>query len=268
MGTIILLTLLLVAGTLAAAIALVLRSDSARGWRFDLGRVVGDAFRAISRAPFLFGVTVLVTGSGPLLVTGWAAADTSSFEELRLAPSAFLFVVAIAMLVGYMLLVRATLDALAGTAMRPRGVIADTLRLLPAGLAVTLLFWVLLAIGLAFFVIPGVIFACMAFVAMPVLVAERAGVIEAFARSERLTRGVRWHLFLLLVIGLIFWSVMQGLIGGVAALAGAGWGVLIAYAVLSSALWMLPPAVTASAYHHLRRSREGRGTRELAEIFA
>ena len=50
---------------------------------------------------------------------------------------------------------------------------------------------VMVGIGFVLLVVPGLILACMFFVAVPVAVVERPGVFEALARSGRLTRGHR-----------------------------------------------------------------------------
>jgi hypothetical protein len=123
-------------------------------------------------------------------------------------------------------------------------------------------------IGLGFFIVPGVILACIWMLVLPVLYAESGVTFAAFYRSASLTKGVRWHLFLLSVIGFFFALVVQGLFGGVSLLLGGGIMSMIVYLVATALLGMLPPALVASAYHALVTAKEGAGTSELEQVFA
>jgi hypothetical protein len=109
---------------------------------------------------------------------------------------------------------------------------------------------------------------CVWFVPTAALIAERRGVFAALARSAQLTKGARWRIFLLLCIGGVFWVVMQSILGVLAAAMGDGVAATAAYALATSLMGMLPPAVSASAFHALRRQKEGMGTQELEQVFA
>jgi hypothetical protein len=62
-------------------------------------------------------------------------------------------------------------------------------------LAVLVLTWLLVAIGLLLLVVPGVVIGVQLAVAVPALVAEGLGPGKALARSGRLVRGHWWHTF-------------------------------------------------------------------------
>jgi hypothetical protein len=146
--------------------------------------------------------------------------------------------------------------------------LSRALRLLPAAMAVTVLFWIAVVIGFVFFFAPGVFLMCLWFVATPALAAERTGIFGCFGRSAVLTAGVRWQLLLLVVVGGIFWLVMQGMIAVIASIFDGGVGAAVIHALLSSLLAVLPPAVAASAYHSLRTQKEGLRGDALEEVFA
>lgn len=54
--------------------------------------------------------------------------------------------------------------------------------------------------GLLLLIIPGVIVACMLYVAIPAVVIERTGIMGALGRSRELTRGHKSELFVMLLI--------------------------------------------------------------------
>lgn len=127
---------------------------------------------------------------------------------------------------------------------------------------------VIVAIGTLLFVIPGIIFSCMLWVAVPVAVVERTGVFTAMRRSNTLTRGEKGSVFvILLVLGLI--SLGVAMVVGVA-FAGAQdsasfvWAIIVMGVILS----VLQSVAAAVGYHDLRLSKEGVAVEELVAVFA
>jgi hypothetical protein len=88
-------------------------------------------------------------------------------------------------------------------------------------LAVLVLSWLLIAIGLVLLVVPGVVVGVQLAVAVPALVVEGIGPGKALARSERLVRGRWWHTFGTL---LLTWLVL-GLAVNLADRADGGVGI-------------------------------------------
>ena len=257
---------LLVAGVFAGAVVMALRG----GAQLDLARVIGDAAAAIARAPVLFAGLALVGAGLPnaaLFVALAATAgqvDAGSVLTLGLVG----LLLAFAWYQFFLLaMIAATLEALGGTP-RPRGVIAVTLPLLPQAILTSLIYWLAVGLGMSFFFVPGVILACVWMLVLPVLVEERPTLFAAFGRAAKLSRGVRWQLFLLAVLGFVFGAVVQSMLGAAAALLGGGIATQIGFALASSLLGVLPPALVASAYRQIVTVREGPRTRELEEIFA
>ncbi len=129
---------------------------------------------------------------------------------------------------------------------------------------------VLIGFASLLLVVPGIIVACAACAAVPAVVAEGKGPVEAVKRSFALTKGRRLAIFAaFLVMGLVTWtaSAVVGLLpfvlgGGIASLA-AGLFAFVAGAVVTPLTTIVPGVV----YHDLRVSKEGVATAELAKVF-
>jgi hypothetical protein len=124
-----------------------------------------------------------------------------------------------------------------------------------------------LAIGLAslLLLVPGLIVACMLYVAVPACVIEKLGVTASLNRSAVLTRGYRWPIF-----GLFLLVAVIGFIAGILLLrfrvGDVIWGKLLYF------LWQVIStsfsAVLASVvYHDLRVAKEGIDIDHLANVF-
>ncbi len=112
--------------------------------------------------------------------------------------------------------------------------------------------------------------------ALPIIVAERAGPVAGLRRSFALTRGRRVELFpALLVVALALAALLAAQVGLVATQLGAGGlpdtgpaisvGRMLVMAVLSILAAPLPWVAPAVAYHDLRLEKEG--SVELAQVF-
>ena len=72
------------------------------------------------------------------------------------------------------------------------------------GLAISFLYYIMVFGGLLLFVIPGIIAAVTFNLAIYVLIDKKCGVLEALKESAHLTKGIRKHIFgLLLILGAI-----------------------------------------------------------------
>jgi hypothetical protein len=257
---------LLVAGVFAGAVFMALRGIAL----LDLARVIGDAGAAIAKAPVLFCGLALVGAGLPNAALFVSVAATPTLFDVGSTLTLGLLgaLVAFAWYQFFLLaMVAATLEALGGS-LRPRGVIAAALPVLPQAMLTSVLYWLAVGIGFSFFVVPGIILACVWMLVLPVLVEERPGLFVAFGRAAKLSRGVRWQLFLLAVMGFVFGVVVQSMLGALAALLGGGVAAQIAFALASSLLGMVPPALVASAYRQIVTVREGPRRHELEAIFA
>jgi hypothetical protein len=120
------------------------------------------------------------------------------------------------------------------------------------------------ALATLLLIIPGFIVATMLWVAIPVAVVERPGVMRSLSRSAVLTKGNRWAIFgilLLISIGNMAVSYLVGLVIG-AAVPGA----LVSW-VVAAGITAYVASVTAVGYCSLRIAKEGIGIDEIARVF-
>lgn len=120
------------------------------------------------------------------------------------------------------------------------------------------------AIGLFFL---GLI-ATTLWVAVPVAVVERPGIVASLRRSAELTRGARLRIFGVMIVIFLFlfaWGILVGLIsaGSEVDEVTSQW-IQIGISLLFSTLYAVASAV---AYHDLRTSKEGIGIAELIRVF-
>jgi hypothetical protein len=143
-------------------------------------------------------------------------------------------------------------------------------RIWPLFLVGVLSFLVVLG-GTLLLVIPGIIFAFAVSVAIPAVVAERIGPVEAIRRSFALTKGNRLLIFAAtLVVGLAN-GVAGGIFDALTAFVGERGVVFAIVAVMSAIVKLvfaaLPTVLPAVVYHDLRVANEGADTADLAKVF-
>jgi len=140
-------------------------------------------------------------------------------------------------------------------------------RLLPV-LGVAVVVSVLVGLGTLALIIPGIILNLMFWVAVPVAVVEKKGVIESIKRSMYLTTGEKGTIFiLLLVLGLI--QIAAGIVVGVFMASASRTGLATALIPLAFVipLGALSAVANAVGYHDLRVSKEGVGIEDLVSVF-
>ena len=152
------------------------------------------------------------------------------------------------------------------------------------GLPVLLIFSIGFAGGLVALlilaIIPAALFVLVAFlVAVPAAIAERCGVFNALSRSWALTSGHRWKLFAMVIIYSVVSMMISSAISGAmmpftmsaSVDAGSPFAGMMPLMVIQTFLGALMlvityPALTAT-YFNLRRSKEGFGSDDIADIF-
>lgn len=120
--------------------------------------------------------------------------------------------------------------------------------------------------GLILLIVPGIIVSLMLFVAMPVAIIERPGVVASLKRSSALTKGVKGQLFVMSLLIAIIGGALGFAIGmGIAKVEpNTQWIVLGALQVVVQSFGSVLPAVV---YVLLRASREGASIEDLAKVF-
>lgn len=143
-------------------------------------------------------------------------------------------------------------------------------RLFPV-LGVGLLVALCVGLGLIALIIPGIIISLMLYVAIPVAVIEKPGVMASLSRSKELTSGYKGSIFgILFVLGVIERIVNKVLessfITETATMDDVKMYLFLVLAV-SIVLGALGAVANAVVYYDLRRAKEGVGVEELARVF-
>lgn len=129
--------------------------------------------------------------------------------------------------------------------------------------------WVIL--GTLLLVVPGIVWYCALFVAIPAVVVERelGSSNDALQRSRELTSGHRWGILVVVVVVFIVTLLLTAAAAMFAAVAQAlpePVPVVVATAMIALAS-SLAACASAVAYHDLRLAKEGVATADLVKVF-
>ena len=241
-----------------------------------MGRVVNRAFGAIGRnAALFFGLATVLTVM-PLLLLRFAVGTPGAAGV-----PAFGSIFGITMLVGLVCsallaagVTRATITDLQGERPAWGPTLNAAVGLILPLTGLTILFWLGFMAGWVLLFVPGIIVAVMWSVAVPVLVAERPGVIASFGRSRALTKGARWSIFgLLLVAAIILYApallvpFLSSGLDPVALSEQTGSPAGIIGSILSGFASMLFSAIIAAIFVELRVVKDGVTVDQLAAVF-
>ena len=255
---------------------------------FVIGDVIGHTFSAwwhhvvpfsllsvFANAPvFLLG---LLSGTP---IPGFTAPATNPFDRAALAaeaaratPQGFWLAYAVTMLLFLVVagaITHGVIHHLAGKPVSLGSMVATGIRRFLPLLAVGVICYVIIVLGLVLLIVPGVFLACALAAAVPAVVVERPGIFGAIKRSFALTRGRRFAIFVAFLVFLVvaFTVSMLGsillplLTASFAPLAGTLVGLAL-NVVFGTLLWVAPGVI----YHDLRVSKEGVDTVQLAAVF-
>jgi hypothetical protein len=121
--------------------------------------------------------------------------------------------------------------------------------------------------GLIMLVIPGIIFACMVYVASVVCVVEQQGVFASMTRSRELTAGNRSAIFSILFM-IFLLSLAIGFVIGIAlGASGSRYVIFGGITVLQLLVTIWSSAATVVAYYHLRSLKESIDVEDIAKVF-
>ena len=233
---------------------------------FTFGRVLGRTFPIWARNIVPFTILSLIVYS-PVLVYAFVAFPEAGDEK---ALAWYLWTI-----IGgsYVLGLLTTGAFVYGVFQQLRGEpagVGDCLRvglkrLLPV-VGVAALAALLTALGLVALIIGAIVVACMLWVAVPVAVVERPGVVASLKRSAELTSGHKSTIFgIVFVVGIMDRAVntiLEKAMGPDAGMA-AVW-VTVATTLMFSSLQAVASAV---GYHDLRVAKEGVGVEDLVRVF-
>jgi hypothetical protein len=252
------------------------------GGGLSMGRVFGGATDTVRAWPAQTIGLLFVLGSLPWLLVerlagmpvGSAAAAGAMLDGVDPGMQAVGIVLALLIAVAAMVAFTAVTQAavLHGLGQRPEWhaiLRTGEVRAVPL-VVVYVLYWIAITFGLMLLVVPGVILGVVWAVAGVAAVAERPGILGAFGRSRALTRGARWQVFGVLLVGVVVYSLASSL-GLVLVALGGGIGGLIGQigsGLVNSVVLAWVVALWASLYVQLRRWKDGPETAALADIFA
>ena len=146
-------------------------------------------------------------------------------------------------------------------------------------LVVSLLVGIAFVVGFVLCIVPGIILACMNWLAVPVAVIERPGIRASLERSHQLTSGTRLAVFAVLlvigmIVGVVTFAATSGLAMASAALTETADLTGRAYSLTQVALTLvllpfecLQAAAAAVGYQDLRLHREGADVDDLVRVF-
>ncbi|MGD1876335.1 MAG: hypothetical protein ACFB13_02415 [Kiloniellaceae bacterium] len=238
---------------------------------FRVGGVLGSSFRILAaNLPAFILIPALA------LAPAIAAIGTGLWFDLFESSDAFLFAFAFvtAALLSLVLCIVARAAVIYGTFRHFTGqrltlgdMFSNGLRHAWRVFSVGLVSELLISLGYAFFLIPGLYLSTLYWVVMPAAVVEDSGVGDSLRRSSRLTDGCRWKIFGLLLV----WSALQYLLEN---LPGAliditdfhPAAVIVAWLAISLSV-ALGGIVDTVSYCRLRQIREGIGADEIAAVF-
>lgn len=251
----------------------------------SIGRVFSRTFGVMSDNPLtVFGISLLLSGIPGGIFAGFFRQDLAQgalggLNGTMVLYSALGFLVAMVL---QWLVMGCVTRATVAYSQGERASIGDCLsvtipRLLPI-FAVSILSALGMGLGFLLLIVPGIILACMWAVIVPVTLAEKSGVIEAFGRSAALTKGARWKILgLLILVSLIAWGIalVAGLISALA-LGMAYTNPLVAtqpvalvISILATTLTTtLMAAFTTALFVELRNWKDGPQDSKLSDIFA
>lgn len=249
-------------------------TQAAAGASIDIGRVVQRGFSTIGNQIGVFVSLALVLVGLPAVIMQFIVPAESLENPLALISTPLWWLgFVVSMITGFLLqasIVRAAIKDLKGERVDiPSNLLVAVELLLPM-VGLTILVVLATAIGTMLLIVPGIIVYIMLIVSVPVLVEERRGIIGSMSRSMELTKGSRWHIFLLGVLIIIISLIVGGILGAVSGMVSMN-SLLVAGvigAVGSAISSLIGAALLASLYVELRTVKEGAAVESLGQIFS
>jgi len=122
--------------------------------------------------------------------------------------------------------------------------------------------------GCILLLIPGLILACLLYVASPVCVVEKKGVFESMQRSRTLTSGRKWQIFVIM-FGI---NLLMGIVGRIVEMAaptseGQAYLMLGVQFFIQTITAGWNATAAALSYYHLRSIHESVDIEDIAAVF-
>jgi hypothetical protein len=250
----------------------------------SIGSVFSRAFGVMGNNPLVVFGVALVLGAGPQILYSVLLGTNRGVlanDPMQAAVIGGLVVFLISMVsrslvsgcitratVAYSQGHRASLGECLGVALRRAGPV----------IVVSLLFGIMVMLGLILLIVPGIMLAVMWSVVVPITVEERTGILGAFNRAQELTRGARWTIFgLFLLIFLIGLGI--GFVGVLVSTVTIGFSyenpaisssvpALAVNVIVLTLASAFSSALVTSLFVELREWKDGPEDSKLGDIFA
>jgi hypothetical protein len=251
---------------------------------FSVGEVLGNGFRALFQRP-LFFLGLAFAGLLPLGLLGLIAGvniDVETFQNVgpSAIPAWFWLAAVVVVILGSVpsvAIIHGAVEHMQGREPSFGASLAVGFQRLLPSLVVNLLFAIIVGFGSILLVVPGIILACMFFVASPVTIVERRGIFASLGRARALSKGYRVTMFVLGVVTTllaiamaIVLNVYDQLTGAVGSAAGPvietvlSWPVSFFAQLVQTAIF---PILAAATYAGLRAEKEGGSADQVAGVF-
>jgi hypothetical protein len=255
---------------------------------FNIGKILSTSWSIFVKNIVTFGLTSVILLALPIvllfafMMPGLVSNPTGVGSAFAMQIPTILQMILQIMLMGA--ITYGTYAAIDGQTLTPQALVSHGLKGILPLLGITVIF-VLVMIPSAFLLfIPFIIVACIWWVAVPVAIVEKAGVIGSLKRSAELTKDARMRIFGLMAIyvlvsliaGAISLAVMMGGSFSMAKMAQSSLAMmteglsvyLIVSQIVGALIFAFICVVIAVCYAELRRIKDGVNVRDVAHIFS
>ena len=243
-----------------------------------VGRILGESFSILFRklpVVILPGFVLALIDMTLWHAFDWWADSSSSQEEewgiyelIAFLASFTISVVITAVVTA--VIVQLAYDARLGRPVRMGSYFAATARCLPAIVVVSIVTGVLILMGTALLIIPGLWLYAVFCAAVPAVVIEGAG-FSALRRSMELTKNYRWPIIAVLALEFSYFiliAVVLGFSETPAPFSGSSFYIALAAEAFSDAIgYGLFGIAVALIFARLKEIKEGVGVADLVEVF-
>jgi uncharacterized membrane protein len=240
-------------------------ADVAAG-KLDIGKVISGTFKILGESPASFLIIAALTSLLPAIVAG-----VLEIVAGKVVGGGLNIVVSVIGVIGSAASLWLAAEIAQGA--KPSAIEALNAGLPRAGalLLLTILMTIAIMVGLAFFIVPGVILACTWAVAGAALVVGKAKVFESLKLSAQLTKGARWRILGLLIILALAGGLLIALTVALAFLPGLGSIAAFVEVIVGGLVAAIISPITAAGgvvlYNELRQIKDGVGPENLAKVF-
>jgi membrane-anchored glycerophosphoryl diester phosphodiesterase (GDPDase) len=254
-------------------------TSSAPLGEFGVGDVIATGFNSLFSNFFSYTLITAIVFA-PLVLWALFAENGLSFIQYDVETigwpgfGAVMFVTAVLGYIAYSAIVYGAIEQQARNQINFVAIFAGGVNVLLPVFLVSILATLLTAVGYVLLIIPGIIISLALTAAVPVVIAEKLGPIDALKRSIELTNGFKGNIFLVhIVLGIInaIFGFLIELIPFSALTSGSEGPSFVALGIFlfqMSVTTALGGTIAAAIYTQLRVAKEGTSADEIAQVFA